>query len=61
MFHHIDWRKRGAVGWEYNCVCVTAEQAYTDKKENKIFLIYKEIQSGAVATLYVYEEGLPNL
>ncbi len=22
---------------------------YTDKKENKIFLIYKEIQSGAVA------------
>jgi hypothetical protein len=29
---------------------------YTDKKENQIFLIYKEIQSGAVAV----EEGLPN-
>jgi hypothetical protein len=35
---------------------------YTDQKENKIFLIYKEIQSGAVAKSYmrkgilVYEE-----
>jgi hypothetical protein len=28
---------------------------YTDKKEKKIFLIYKEIQKGAVA-----KEGLPN-
>ncbi len=26
---------------------------YTDKKENQIFLIYKEIQSGAVAKLYM--------
>ncbi len=25
---------------------------YTDKKENKIFLIYKEIQNGAVAKSY---------
>jgi hypothetical protein len=25
----------------------------TDKKENKIFLIYKEIQSGAVAKSYM--------
>ncbi len=25
---------------------------HTDKKENKIFLIYKEIQSGAVAKSY---------
>jgi len=36
--------------------------AYTDKKENQIFLIYEEIQSGAVAKSYirkgflVYEE-----
>ncbi len=36
--------------------------AYTDKKENLIFLIYKEIQSGAVAKSYmrkgflIYEE-----
>ncbi len=28
----------------------------TDKKENQIFLIYKEIQNGAVAKSY--EEGL---
>jgi hypothetical protein len=37
---------------------------YTDKKENKILLIYKEIQSGAVAKSYltdgllIYEENL---
>ncbi len=35
---------------------------YTDKKENNIFLIYREIQSGAVAKSYmrksflIYEE-----
>ncbi len=27
--------------------------AYTDKKENKIFLLYKEIQKGAVAKSYM--------
>jgi hypothetical protein len=27
--------------------------AYTDKKENKIFHIYREIQSGAVAKSYM--------
>ncbi len=32
---------------------------YTEKKENQIFLIYKEIQSGTVAKSY--EEGLPNI
>ncbi len=26
---------------------------YTDKKENQIFLIYKEIQNGAVAKSYI--------
>jgi hypothetical protein len=26
---------------------------YTDKKENQIFLIYREIQSGAVAKSYI--------
>jgi hypothetical protein len=26
---------------------------YTDKKENKIFLIHREIQNGAVAKLYM--------
>ncbi len=26
---------------------------YTDKKENKSFLIYKEIQKGAVTKLYM--------
>jgi hypothetical protein len=33
----------------------------TDKKENKIFLIYKEIQMGSGAKSYMYEEGLPNI
>jgi len=28
-------------------------QQYTDKKENKIFLMYKEIQNGAVAKSYM--------
>ncbi len=31
------------------------------KKENKICLIYKEIQNEAVAMSYIYEEGLPIL
>ncbi len=40
----------------------TPDREYTDKKENQIFLIYKEIQSGAVAKSYmrkgflIYEE-----
>jgi hypothetical protein len=39
---------------------------FNEKKENKIFLIYKEIQMGAVAKSYIrkgfliHEEGLPN-
>jgi hypothetical protein len=28
---------------------------YTDKNENKIFLIFKEIQSGAVAKSYLWK------
>jgi hypothetical protein len=53
------------------------EEEDTLMKENKIFLIYKEIQSGAVAKLYmtnglliygeifahfpIYEEALPHI
>ncbi len=33
---------------------------YTDKKEKKIFLIFKEIQIRSVAKSN-YEEGLPNI
>jgi hypothetical protein len=33
-----------------------AAKSYTDKKDNEIFLTYKEIQMGSV----IYEEGLPN-
>jgi hypothetical protein len=33
----------------------TAARVRTDKKENKITLIYKEIQSGAVAKSYMYD------
>jgi hypothetical protein len=32
--------------------------SHTDKKENKIFLIYKEIQSGAVAKSYLTNDLL---
>jgi hypothetical protein len=31
---------------------------YTDKKENKIFIIYSEIQSGAVAKSYMRKGSL---
>jgi hypothetical protein len=44
-----------------NLVSISVKQSqYTDKKENKIFLIYKEIQSGAFCKV-IYEEGLPNI
>ncbi len=39
-------------------VLISSSPGCTDKKENQIFLIYKEIQSGAVEV--IYEEGLPN-
>jgi hypothetical protein len=32
---------------------------YTDKKENLISLIYKEIQSAWSSCKVIYEEGLP--
>jgi hypothetical protein len=32
---------------------MSLEYHYTDKKENHIFLIYKEIQNGAVAKSYM--------
>ncbi len=38
-----------SVGWP---VSVAPSLGYTDKKENKIFLIFKEIQKGAVAKSY---------
>jgi hypothetical protein len=31
------------------------------KNKIEIFLIYKEIQSGAVAKSYTHEEGLPKI
>jgi hypothetical protein len=41
-------------------------ESYTDKKEKKISLIYKEIQSGAVAKSYMrkgfmYEEAISHI
>ncbi len=49
-----------------SCCCNNLKKyffaGYTDKKENQIFLIYKEIQSGEVAKSYmrkgllIYEE-----
>jgi hypothetical protein len=32
---------------------VARRRSHTDKKENQIFLIYKEIQNGAVAKSYI--------
>ncbi len=40
----------GLLNWSY---C----QLYTDKKEKKIFLIYKKIQKGAVAKLYITNDN----
>jgi len=37
---------------------VGGKSFYTDKKENQIFLIYREIQNGAVAKSYM-TNGLP--
>jgi hypothetical protein len=34
-------------------IWTTGQTNYTDKKENKIFLLYKEIQSEAVAKSYM--------
>ncbi len=39
-------RFTNSLGWEHDHLC-------TDKKENKIFLIYKEIQMGAVVKSYM--------
>ncbi len=40
--------------WGYTATVFTVKYVpYTDKKENKIFLTYKEIQSGAVAKSYM--------
>jgi hypothetical protein len=42
---YVSWQETG-LGWEPK----QRQQAYcTDKKENKIFLIYKELQKGSVA------------
>jgi hypothetical protein len=34
---------------------------YTDKKEKKIFFIYKEIQMGLVAYMVIYEEAVSHI
>jgi hypothetical protein len=41
------------VGKKYWYVMYYITYQYTDKKENQIFLIYREIQSGAVAKSYM--------
>jgi hypothetical protein len=45
-------RKSRQVLKGYIC-CLFMHVNYTDKKENEIFLIYKEIQNGAVAKSYM--------
>ncbi len=47
-------RLRGRVGSGLCWLCVDEIYSlYTDKKENQIFLTYKEIQNGAVAKSYM--------
>jgi hypothetical protein len=41
VFFSSSWKTTGYIG------------TYTDKKENKIFLIFKEIQKGAVTQSYM--------
>jgi hypothetical protein len=38
---------KGLMSWS------SEAEGYTDKKDNKIFLIYKEIQKGSVAKSYM--------
>jgi hypothetical protein len=38
---------------EQPCLPLHDSKNYTDKKENQIFLIYKEIQNGAVEKSYM--------
>ncbi len=50
------------ISWEYGALSHQLGRLYTDKKKKKIYLIYKEIQSGAFAKSYmrkgflIYEE-----
>ncbi len=56
-----DYAHRG-IAWPIPGLPYSKLAQYTDKKENQIFLIYREIQSGAVAKSYmrkgflIYEE-----
>ncbi len=53
--------RKGIHKWNFRCsacsqIFIVVFSFHTDKKENKIFLKYKQIQGGAV----IYEETLPN-
>jgi hypothetical protein len=47
------WRNRKKISSNYQLLPLL-----TDKKENQIFLLYKEIQSGAVAKSYMTNDLL---
>jgi hypothetical protein len=59
----LEWGE-GKKAWDWLSIpwnlLLRSVAAYTDKKVNQIFLIYKEIQSGAICKV-IYEEGLPNI
>jgi hypothetical protein len=42
-----------ALSWQIDALNSAKQQSYTDKKENQIFLIQKEIQKGSVAKSYM--------
>ncbi len=52
---HLDWNFFFLYFFYKYCLPArnNRDSVYTDKKENKIFLIYKEIQKGAVAKSYM--------
>jgi hypothetical protein len=56
LFRHPYQKKKVfKEGWVYANVCTVCVRfrGYTDKKENLIFLKYKEIQNGEVAKSYM--------
>ncbi len=52
-FHRVISRGSNSYSYMYAMFRTESVLINTDKKENQIFLIYKEIQSGAVAKSYM--------
>ncbi len=54
LINFIDTKAKMSSSKKLTCKgALQLQSLYTDKKENQIFLIYKEIQSGVVAKSYL--------